>query len=415
MTKPINHEALLVSAVLNEADAGAAKDYGVLPEHFISWRESYEWILNYQVQYVACPTVTAFRTTFPDFPFSEDSYEARWPAHEVKKAFSARDLARRSIKAATLLTKGDVDGAYALFDGLTSVATPEKPVNVLVDHCYLDDYQSTDEVRVGMPWPTLQRITSGMGPGELWYIAARQGNGKSSYLIDIAVEAAMEGRRVCFYSLEMTKRQVQVRAHAAMAHRLGIKVSSHEMLHRQFDHLKYKRLLHEIEDRVTGELMVHEASMGRVTPSAISARSNDYDLHIVDYVGLMHTDSGAGAISDWRAIAEISNSLKSVALGKGTRIIGASQINREGDGPGWRPPKLKFLAQSDHLGNDGDVVVTMKRFGDGAGVFSVEKNRHGISQNHFFTNFGADLGDFSEISRDRADEIKAEGEDEEDY
>ena len=129
-------------------------------------------------------------------------------------------------------------------------------------------------------------------------------------------------------------------------------------------------------------------------------------MHMVDYIGLAKTDDGRRAVQDWRNVAEISNQLKEIALAKSTRIISASQINRDGAGPSPRPPALHTLAQSDHLGNDGDVVLTMKRYGIGAGVFSVEKNRHGPSQNLFYTLYDPNRGDFSEISSDRANDIK---------
>lgn len=149
--------------------------------------------------------------------------------------------------------------------------------------------------------------------------------------------------------------------------------------------------------------------MGRVSPGVVANRAQDYDLNIVDYVGLMYTDDGRPAIKDWREMAEISNQLKEIALSKSARIIGASQINREGDTHGRRPPRLKTLAQSDHLGNDGDVVLTMKRYGL-ATVLSAEKNRHGEAERLFYTNFLPNDGDFREIDADTAEERRLDAE-----
>jgi replicative DNA helicase len=148
-------------------------------------------------------------------------------------------------------------------------------------------------------------------------------------------------------------------------------------------------------------------SMGLVTPALVNSRANDFDLSVIDYVGLMRNDEGLPAIKDYRIIAEISNGLKATCLAKMHPIIAASQINRDGvNERQWRPPKLHTLAQSDHLGNDGDVVITMKRFGLGAAVSSIEKNRHGASGEVYFNRFNANHGDFSEITRDEADNIR---------
>jgi replicative DNA helicase len=302
-----------------------------------------------------------------------------------------------------------VEQAYEEIKGATLEVVSARPEAALSDSAFLDGYGDPQDERIEVPWRTLQKITNGIGPGELWYLAARQGNGKTSYLIDIAVDAAFNGHRVCFYSMEMTKRQIQVRAQAAFAYRLGIKVDEHQMLHRTYDEGDYKELLGQIGDKMDqsgGAFNVHVPSMGRVTPGVVASLAGEYDLHLIDYIGLMATDAGDPAVGDWRYAAEISNTLKQIALAKNTSIFSASQVNRDGDTIQNKPPKLKNLAQSDHLGNDGDVVLTMKRYGMGAGIFSVEKNRHGPSLNVFFTEYDPNQGNFSEITVDRANNIK---------
>lgn len=407
-------ESLLISSLVNNQDISAIRDYGVTPLHLIGYRDELVWLLTYDAKYKTSPTEAEFLTRFPGFPFTREQRDGLWPATEVRRKASMRDLILRISKASSLLTKGLIEEAFEEVGGARLQVTTSKPQNLLVDPTYLDAYDDVDSFRVPMPWNTAQGKTRGIGEGELWYFAARQGHGKSSFLIDIAVSAAMQGLDTCIYSLEMPKRQIQTRAHAAAGHRLGIEVDQFAMLHGTWDKLDYKKLLDQISGQMTGAIHVHDTSMGRVTPSMVSARADQYHLNIVDYVGLMYTDNGAPAISDWRAMAEISNQLKEVALGKKTRVLGAAQINREGDGAGWRPPKLKHLAQSDHLGNDGDVVMTMKRFGRDACVVSPEKNRHGSSGKLFWTKYDPNRGDFHEITRDDAEQMRAEAEYEDD-
>ena len=137
----------------------------------------------------------------------------------------------------------------------------------------------------------------------------------------------------------------------------------------------------------------------------VAARACEYDLIIVDYVGLMAQDGGGRAIDDWRVMASISNALKITALSQKTALLCAAQINREGEN-GSSPPKVKNLAQSDALGQDGDVVLTMRsKPHDVATHFSLEKNRHGASGIQFWTTFSPNTGVFTEISRDHADDL----------
>ncbi len=403
-------ETLLISALINTQDMYAATTYGILPRHFVGYRQEFEWVHNYHQEFGRTPSRSTMATVFPEFPFSEDA-DIRWAAADVRREFSSRQLSRAIMLATNDITRGLVEEAYEHFSGLTLAQVSERPVSLLKDPAFLDDYEQTEEHRMPMPWNTLQGVTNGQGPGELWYVAARQGQGKSSDLVYMAAESALAGYNVQFYSLEMTKRQVQVRVHAVLGDRLGIGVDARAMLHRQWDSLRYKKLLDEISERVPGNIDIHVPSMGRTTPSVVAGRLDEYDQTFVDYSGLMYTDSGAPAISDHRAMAQISNELKEAALAKNGRIVAAAQVNREGDSPHWRPPKLKHLAQSDHLGNDGDVVLTMKRFGDGASVISIEKNRHGPSGGVFYTRYDANHGDFAEITGDEAKQIKDDSDD----
>lgn len=409
------NEVLLISAILNSGDVHLGQSFGLRIEHLAGHVQEYKWLLNFYTQYGNCPSIPEFLAAFPHFIVAPDITDARWSAHEIKREWSRKDIASRIKMASIALQAKDVEGAFAIFDNYKLEKAAEKPDNALVDHRFMDDYENTYEPRIEVPWPSLQQRTAGIGPGELWYFAARQGHGKSSFMIDLAAEAAMNGKSVIIYSMEMTRRQTQVRAHAALAKKIGgINVDANAMLRRTWPSADYKHLLSEIETLVPGRIHIHEVSMGLVTPSLVSTHSQDHDLSIIDYVGLMRTDDLTPAIKDYRIIAEISNGLKGVALGRHHAIIAASQINRDGvNTRTWRPPAMHTLAQSDHLGNDGDVVITMKRYGLGASVLSLEKNRHGQSGVCFWTKYDANSGDFTEITRDQADEIKMSEEDDE--
>jgi len=405
-------ESLLLSALLNNLDPAAAKEYGILPKHFVGYRDEYEWIQNFWTQQGSAPSVSALQTAYPTFPHDPDTTDVRWPAGEVRKKFAARELAKATLRVTDLLSQQKVEEAYEQIVGLRLETVSTKPSSLLLDHAFLDDYGPGTEVRMPMPWNTLQGLTDGQGPGELWYFAARQGHGKSSYLINMACDSARKGHRVLFYSLEMTRRQVQVKSHSILGAMLGHEVDHREMLHQRFDRRAYKTLLQDIEERIPGTIDVHTPDLGLVTPGVIAARAGDYDQVFVDYIGLVKADDGTPAIKDYRVIAEISNELKQVALSKKTRIVAAAQINREGISTSGKAPRLHHLAQSDHLGNDGDVVITQARYCKGVNILSVEKNRHGTSEVNFWTRFEANRGIYTEVTRDVADEIRTSGDDE---
>ena len=91
-------------------------------------------------------------------------------------------------------------------------------------------------------------------------------------------------------------------------------------------------------------------------------------------------------------------------------MLCAAQINRDGE-TGMAPPKVKNLAQSDALGQDGDVVLTMRaKPKNVATFFSIEKNRHGPSGIYFNTTFDPNTGVYTEITAVQAEDLVANAE-----
>lgn len=398
-------ELLLLAAIVNSLDPNHHKQWGIIPEHFTGYRDEFEWLEAFGKAYERTPTHEEFKTKWPDITLSTEQMDGKWPAEEVIDGYNSRTVLRTFTRAGALIKQGEVRDALEMIRTMETHAVVDPPTNALVDYSFLDDYD-TPEDRIALPWKTLQSKTDGMGVGELWYVAARPSQGKSAHTAVMAAKAAMEGRRVIVYSMEMTKRAVQVRLQAILAHMLGIKVSARDMRSRRWDPLEYKRLMQEIESAVPGEIHVHTPKEGPCRPSVVRARAGDYDLNVVDYIGLMKPDGNGRAVDDWRVMAAISNELKEIALGANTRMLVASQINREGDNS-LNPPKLKNLSQSDALGQDGDVVLTLMKYRRQAGAthFSIEKQRDGEADVQFWSRFDVDTGNYDEITRDEADEL----------
>lgn len=396
-------EILLISALVNTGDVTAAEQLGVHPEMFINYQAEYRWVLSYPVVYGGqVPTKDVLLTKFPDFRIT-DNVDVAFPADEVIHNFTRQELAKAVRDASISITEGDLEGALMSIAGFTLPSKAKPLVDALSDMSFLDDYNTpVDRLQVG--WPTLRTTTEGIRPGDLWYVAARLGQGKSWYLGYLAKDALMQGKRVVFYSLEMSEKQVRTRMHTLLARELGIDVRHSELHGRSYDLLAYKRLLGSIKESVPGSLLIVDSSYGRISPATISGHADKGDLFIVDYAGLLASPTGSRAVDDWRTMASISNQLKELAVAKDLPIISAAQINRDGDAGGWRPPKVRNLAQSDALGQDADVVITHKRYSQSSMAASVEKNRHGASGMLFFTEFDPERGKFHEITREQADQ-----------
>jgi len=414
MSKP-NPESRLISALINSQDVQAAPRYGVNDSMLVAHANEYRWLVSFPAEHGYQPSVESLMTRFPDFPYSPDYNDVSFICSEVRQGHDHRTLVRVVKEASNCLYNQDVEAAYGVLTSMNyhGQSLTHELKNALHDLSLLDDYEE-ELIKVVMPWKTLQETTGGAAPGDLWYVAARLGQGKSWTLGAMARHALLEGKKVMLFSLEMPKKQVMTRIHSMLAPELGINVRHSDLHGRSYDPISYRKLIGQIKDNVPGELYVIDTSKGSIGPEAVRGMSEGMDLVMIDYVGLMSSPFGGRAVDDWRTMAAISNILKEVAVVNNVPIISAAQINREGDTTGSRPPKVKNLAQSDALGQDADVVITHKRLSKTVMVYSVEKNRHGESDVLWHTRFMPNEGRFEQVNTERARDFIERDQDQED-
>ena len=417
MSSRPNSESKLISALINTHDVTLASVYGVTPEMFVTYQAEYRWLLNYPTVYESQPSPEAIEIKFPDFPYSSSSKDVAFMCDEVKDKALHRGMVAAIKGAGDALRNGDTDEAYAYFSSVQhpTYSITRRMRNSLLDTSFLDTYDEKVD-RISMPYRTLQEITGGIAAGEFWVVAARMGQGKSWTLADIAAHALLEDRKVVMFSLEMPERQVMNRMHTILARELGMSnVRHHDLKDRSFDPILYRRLLGLIKENVPGELYVVDTSGGSISTAHIASMTKNADLVIVDHLGLMTSPMGRRAVEDWREMAVISNIMKEISQINKVPIIAAAQINREGDNTGWKPPRLKHLSQSDAIGQDADVAITMKLRSKSVAAYSIEKNRDGESQVIFHTRYLPNEGAFPEVSIEKArgfvDRDTAEAED----
>jgi len=404
---PVSAEALLISALVNVQGLGEETQYGISAADFEGFPSEYNWLVNYVETYNEQPTRDIFLHKFPGF-FMSEHVNIRSASEMVLQAADRRRITSAISDAVDQLHLGDADSAHAILTTAKPRHAAGKPRKIVRDVSRLDEWDHKPYC-VELPYPSLQRYTGGIRAGNLWYAAARPGQGKSAHLMSISKHAVLTSNRVLFYSLEMSDEEVTARYHAAMATDLGFHTITLDSLrNRSVDRAVYRKFYGELNDRMDacgGDLDVFTPADGPVSPSVVAGRASEYDLIVIDYVGLMTDDGGGHAIDDWRSMAKISNALKNIALANKVGLLCAAQINRDGE-TGSAPPKVKNLAQSDALGQDGDVVLTMRAKPKNVAThFSLEKNRHGSSGIPFYTTFDPNRGVFTEISAEHAEDL----------
>lgn len=208
-------------------------------------------------------------------------------------------------------------------------------------------------------WQDLDNWTGGFQPGQVIMVAGRPGMGKTAAGVNMAVSAAMAGRSVAFFSLEMSREEISRRIISSesriWADRL---VGKLPML--QADWPLLTQACSEVE-----KLRLWIDDSGALTPMELRAKIRRHrarfgcDLAVVDYIGLMRSDSRSE--SRQVEVSDISRDIKAMAKELKIPVVMLAQLNRGLETRGDKRPMLADLRDSGALEQDSDIVIFIHR------------------------------------------------------
>lgn len=169
-------------------------------------------------------------------------------------------------------------------------------------------------------------VTGGLYRGELTVGAGRPGDGKTAVAMQIAMNAALAGKHVCFFSLEMTALQTMNRlfagyggvdanhlridgANPADLAKMGKMADEFQNLPLYFDHTSANSV-----ENIRAQVMLQK-------------RKKQCDLAVVDYLHLMKMENHGKDTLD-QMIGRNIQGLKQLALDADIPILVLSQMNR---------------------------------------------------------------------------------------
>ena len=244
-----------------------------------------------------------------------------------------------------------------------------------------------DVVKTHIPHLDDKLGNGGIGAGEVVVISAPTSCGKSQLALNIVARSAFKDNVGCgIFSLEMPRRQVLERLITAKSQANLRQIKDRvideermEKVRKGCESLKGMPIytVHSIKN--IGELCSHARTM---------VRRHKVKLLVIDYLQLIPFNSKNQSKND--AVANISHTIKQLALELDVGILLLSQVNREG---ARREGGLAIydLKDSGDIENDADVIILMwaengdieesKRL-DGLGSYismkyNVAKNREG--------------------------------------
>jgi replicative DNA helicase len=242
-------------------------------------------------------------------------------------------------------------------------------------------------------------MTAGLQPENLIIVAARPGVGKTSWAVNVAMNAAMNHKiPVLIFSLEMSKFELMERMLAGEA-----RIDSAKLKRGHIEYSDWKNHIYPAGNRLSGApILIDDSGAPSILdirakarrfrsdlkffpPQAEGETKRQHGLIIVDYLQLARGGGGKKDANREQEIAEISRGLKTLAKDLKVPVIAVSQLNRSLEKREDKKPQLSDLRESGAIEQDADMIVfvhreemyTKQESDRGKAELIVGKHRHG--------------------------------------
>ncbi|HEU0008408.1 MAG TPA: replicative DNA helicase [Verrucomicrobiae bacterium] len=213
---------------------------------------------------------------------------------------------------------------------------------------------------IGTGFPDLDRMTTGLHPGEMVVIAARPSMGKTSLAMNIAETVAIDQKLpVGVFSLEMTAEQLVLRMLCSRS-RVNLRnITSGFLAERDFP-----KLTGTAGKLAAAPLFIDDSPALSILQMRAKARrmhqQHGIKLFVIDYLQLLHSTSRRTE-NRQQEIADISSGVKALAKELDVPVIVLAQLNREVEKEKNRKPRLSDLRESGAIEQDADLVAMLYR------------------------------------------------------
>jgi replicative DNA helicase len=221
----------------------------------------------------------------------------------------------------------------------------------------IEEYHQRQGMLTGVPtgFTDLDKMTSGLHPGEMIVIAARPSMGKTSLAMNIAEHVALDQKiPVGVFSLEMTSESLVLRMLCSRSRVNMRSIRDGFLAERDFP-----KLTNSAGKLSTAPLFIDDSSGLSILQLRAKARrmhqQHGIKLFVIDYLQLLHS-TARRAENRQQEIADISSGIKSLAKELEVPIIVLSQLNREMEKDKSRKPRMSDLRESGSIEQDADLI-----------------------------------------------------------
>lgn len=219
----------------------------------------------------------------------------------------------------------------------------------------------------------LDDITGGLEGGDVIVIGARPGVGKSAFVSQIILQMARTGKRIGFYNLEMSDKQVYERF---LSNQSGIRLNR---IRRAVRFLGNEKERFEKANQQLSQIDILISS-GTKSVSEIrnECRHQELDCLVIDYLQLVRSDVKYQSRAS--EVGAISKAIKALAMELNIPIIALSQLNRTSEMRETKEPTMGELREAGDIEQDASIIMLMWNLDTEDRIrkgLKVDKNRQG--------------------------------------
>ena len=304
------------------------------------------------------------------------SAELKSYGNSIVKDYKAETL--RKILSQTQVSAAGVEYQIAdLIQELESLKRSEKSkskkLSTIVGD-YEDQYfREKKEAKLYTGFSKLDDITGGLEGGDVIVIGARPGVGKSAFTSQIILEMAKAGKRIGFYNLEMSEKQVYERL---LSNQSGIRLNR---IRRAIQFLGDEKERFDKANRTLEEMDILVSSGTKsVFEIRNECRHQELDCIIIDYLQLVRADTRYQSRAS--EVGAISKAIKALAMELNVPIIALSQLNRTSEMRETKEPTMGELREAGDIEQDASIIILLWNLDNEDKTrkgLKVDKNRQG--------------------------------------
>ena len=365
-----DNELRLLSRAVRDRDIQPLLRRGVQDMWFNSEENRAVWrfLRTHHDKYDEVATAVTVKDNFPNYRLLQVDDSVDYLLDQLV-AFRRRQETIRLVQDASeiIASGGDAESAiHVLSNGVERLSeegvSPEFDLDLTSDPLsrfeqYLE-VKNRPEGLLGLPtgFPTIDKATAGLQPGNLCTVIAPPKTGKSTLVMQIAIAIHEQGKITMLQSFEMSNREQQYRYDAMRAGVSHTRLTRGQLTVDEAD--KYRRMLKRT-GAMTNPFLLTDSVSG-MTVSSLAAKVNTVrpDVLIVDGVYLM-IDEQSGEQNTPQALTNITRSLKRLAQKAEIPVIISTQVLL------WKMKKNTVSADaigySSSFYQDSDQILGLQR------------------------------------------------------